>query len=121
VGSQRLTASAMVWPELTEEERLYDSFQQESASAHTAIMSLGTELSVLVFGQHVRPILIIVIFFFWDFLKDRVYNSNPQIEEELKENIGREMENIPAEQLQRVNLYFFRLHEECLCVERPHS
>jgi hypothetical protein len=35
-------------------------------------------------------------FSFWDCLKDKVYNSNPQ-REELKENTCREIENIPAE------------------------
>jgi hypothetical protein len=43
-----------------------------------------------------------VIFFFWACLKDTVYNSNPWTEE-LKKNIYREIANIPAEQLQRVN------------------
>jgi hypothetical protein len=33
------------------------------------------------------------------FLKDKVYISNPQTEDELKENIHREVANIPAEQL----------------------
>jgi hypothetical protein len=36
--------------------------------------------------------------FFWGCLKDKVYNSNPRAEE-LKENIRREISNIPAEQL----------------------
>jgi hypothetical protein len=35
-------------------------------------------------------------FFFWSCLKDKVYNSNPPTEE-LKENIRREIGNIPAE------------------------
>jgi hypothetical protein len=53
--------------ELTEEERLYGWFQQDSATAHTARISLcpmssGRELSAVVFGQHVHPILILVIF-----------------------------------------------------------
>jgi hypothetical protein len=47
-------------------------------------MSSGTELLALVFGQHNYPILILVILFFWGCLKDKVYNSNPQTEEELK-------------------------------------
>jgi hypothetical protein len=54
-------------------------------------------------------------FFFWDSLKDNVYNSNPPMEEELKENIRRKIANIPAEQLQRVNQNLFRR-----CVECPH-
>jgi hypothetical protein len=42
-------------------------------------------------------------FFFWVCLKNKVYNSKPISEEELKENIIREIANIPVEQLQRVN------------------
>jgi hypothetical protein len=58
-----------LFPELTEEERLDCWFQQDSATAHTARMSSklcplssGTELSAVVFGQHVHPILIFVNF-----------------------------------------------------------
>jgi hypothetical protein len=42
-----------------------------------------TELSAVVFGQHVHPILILVIFF-WGCVKDENYSSNPRTEEELK-------------------------------------
>jgi hypothetical protein len=45
-------------------------------------------------------------FFFWWCLKDKEYNSNSWTEE-LKENIHREIANIPAEQLQRVNQDLF--------------
>jgi hypothetical protein len=69
-------------------------------------MSLGTKLSAVVFGQHIHPILILVIFssavvwntkfttvtrkcnacdfFIWGCLKYKVYSSNPWIEEEPK-------------------------------------
>jgi hypothetical protein len=56
------------FPELTEEERLYGWFQQDSATAHIACMSMqalipsGTEISALVFGRHIRPALILMIF-----------------------------------------------------------
>jgi hypothetical protein len=53
-------------------------------------LSSGTELSAVTFGQHVHPILILVVFFFWGCLKDKD-------KEELKENIRREIVNIPAE------------------------
>jgi hypothetical protein len=46
-------------------------------------------------------------FFFWDCLKDIVYNSNPRTEKEIKENFRREIANISAEQLQRVNQNLF--------------
>jgi hypothetical protein len=56
------------FPDLTE-ERLFGWFQQNSATAHTARMSMqalmtsGTEIAAVVFGQHIHPILILVIFF----------------------------------------------------------
>jgi hypothetical protein len=81
---------------------------------------LGTKLSAVVFGQHIHPLLILVIFFFWGCLKDTVYNSNLPTEEELKENIHREIANIPAEQLQRVNQNFFCQCEEFLRIEGQH-
>jgi hypothetical protein len=58
-------------------------------------------------------------YFFWSCLKDKVYNSDPRAEE-LKENIHREIADIPAEQLQRVNQNLIRRCEECLRVERQH-
>jgi hypothetical protein len=42
------------------------------------------------------------------------------MEEELKETICREIANIPAEQLQRVNQNLFRRCEECLRIEGQH-
>jgi hypothetical protein len=59
-------------------------------------MSSGTELSAVVFGQRGHLILIFVIFFFWGCLNDKVYDSNPRTDE-LKENIRREIANVPAE------------------------
>jgi hypothetical protein len=43
--------------------------------------------------------------------------SNPRTEEELKENILREISNIPAENLRKVNQNIFRRCEDCLRVE----
>jgi hypothetical protein len=75
-------------PELTEEERLMAGFSkiQLLPTLHVYLyrfcpMSLETELSALIFGQHVHLILILVIFFFWGCLKNKVYNSNPQMED----------------------------------------
>jgi hypothetical protein len=58
-------------------------------------------------------------FFFWGCLEDKVYNSNPWMEEP-KENIHWEIANIPTEQLQRVNQNLFCQCEECLHVEGQH-
>jgi hypothetical protein len=59
-------------------------------------------------------------FFFWGYLKDKVYSNDPRTEEELKENIRREYSNIPAVHLQKVNQNLFRQYEECLRVEGQH-
>jgi RNA polymerase-binding transcription factor DksA len=40
-------------------------------------------------------------------------SSNPRTEEELKENIRREISNIAAENLQKVTQNLFRRCEEC--------
>jgi hypothetical protein len=53
-------------------------------------------------------------------LKDKVYSNNPRTEEELKENIRREISNIPAVHLQKVNQNLLRRCEECLHVEGQH-
>jgi hypothetical protein len=58
-------------------------------------------------------------FFVLACLKDKVYSSNPRTEE-LKENVRREIANIPAEQLQRINQNLFRRGEECVHVEGQH-
>jgi hypothetical protein len=58
-------------------------------------------------------------FFFWGCLKNKLYNSNPRMEE-LKENIHREIVNIPTEQVQRVNQNLFCWCKECLRVEGQH-
>jgi hypothetical protein len=57
-------------PVLTEEERHYGWFQQDQLLPTLNVypcrlcpMSSGTELSAMVFGQHVHPILILVIYF----------------------------------------------------------
>jgi hypothetical protein len=111
------------FPELTEVERLCGRFQQDSATAHTARISMQPLSDV--FGDRIvssgmwparSPDLNPCDFLLWGFLKDKVYNINPRTEEELKENIA----NIPAKQLQRVNLNTFHRCDECLRVEGQH-
>jgi hypothetical protein len=58
-------------------------------------------------------------FFICGSVKNKVDNSNPRTEE-LKENIYWEIENICAEQLQRVKQNLFCQCKECLCVEGQH-
>jgi hypothetical protein len=108
-----------VFSDLTEKERLYCWFQQDSATAHTACMSIQALSDV--FGDRIissdiwpahSPDLSSCDFFFCDCLKDKVYSSNPRTEEKLKENILREISKIPAEHLQKVNQNLF-----CQCKE----
>jgi RNA polymerase-binding transcription factor DksA len=53
-------------------------------------------------------------------LDNIVASSNPRTEEELKENIRREISHIAAENLQKVNQNFFCWCEGCLRVEGLH-
>jgi hypothetical protein len=101
------------FPQLTEEEKLCNWFQLHSATAHTAHVCMQA-LSA-VFGDRIISSDIWPArspernpdFFFWCCLKDKVYNSNPRTEE-LKENIRREIANIPpAQQLQGLNQNLF--------------
>jgi hypothetical protein len=76
-----------IFPQLTEEERLYGWFLQDSATAHTACISMQALSDV--FGEAIigsgiwsaPPDLNSCDFFFWGYLKDKVYNSNPQMKE----------------------------------------
>ncbi|PNF33184.1 hypothetical protein B7P43_G12809 [Cryptotermes secundus] len=114
------------FPELTEEERLYGCFQQDSATAHTAPMSMqalsdvsGNRIISSDIWSARSPDLNPRDFFFWGCLKDKVHNSNPRTKE-LKENIRREIVNIPAEHHQTVGQNFFRRCEDGLRVEEHH-
>jgi hypothetical protein len=61
------------FPELTEEDRFYGWFQQDSATAHISCMSMqalipsGTEISALVFGRHIHLTLILMVVLLWFF------------------------------------------------------
>jgi hypothetical protein len=57
----------------------------------------------VIFVQHVHLLVILCDFFFWGCSKDKVYSSSPRTEEELKESICREILDIAAENLQKVN------------------
>jgi hypothetical protein len=72
-----------------------------------------------VWPAHSYLVLILVILFFLSCLKDKGYNTNPQMKE-LKENIDKEIANISAEQLQRVNQNLFHQCKEYVHVGGPH-
>jgi hypothetical protein len=75
------------FPQLTEEERFYGWFQQDSITAHTARMSMQALSSV--FGERIisgiwparSPDFKPWDFFFRGCLKDKGYNNNPRKEE----------------------------------------
>jgi hypothetical protein len=101
--------------ELTEGERLYGWYQQDSASAHSARMSMQALSDVFktrIISSGIRlassPYLNPSGFLFWSCLKDKVYNSNTRKEEELEENVLREIASIAVEQLRTVNQPLFR-------------
>jgi hypothetical protein len=110
-------------PEITEEGRLYGWFQQDSATSHTARIPMQALSEV--FGDGIissgiwsarSPDFNTSDFSVWGCVKDKVYKSNPRTEEEVKENIRREIANIPVEKLRKVNQNLFRRWEECLRV-----
>jgi inhibitor of nuclear factor kappa-B kinase subunit alpha len=114
--------------ESTEEEILCGWFQQDSASAHTARMSMQASSDVFLdriissdIWPACSPDLNPCDFFFWHCLKYKVYSSNPRMEEELKENLCSKILNIPAEHLHKVNENLFHWCKEYLCVEGQHS
>jgi hypothetical protein len=118
--------SQAIFLEFTEEERICGMFQQDSATAHTAripVQALSDAFGDRIISSNIwlvhSPDLNRCEFSFWGCLKDKVYNSNPRTEE-LKEDIRREIANIPTEQRQRVYQNLFRRCEECLPVERQH-
>jgi hypothetical protein len=83
-----------VFSELTE-ERLCGWFQQDSAIAHVSMQVLSSVFGDRIISSDIWPARSPDInpcdFFFWGCLKDKVYSNNPQMEEELKENIHREI------------------------------
>jgi hypothetical protein len=107
--------------ELTQEERLYGVFQQDSATAHMANISL--EALQEVFGDCMiscglwppRSLnLTPCDFYFWGSLKDKVYKTNPHTLEELRNNICHEISAVSREELQRVNTSVFHRYTECI-------
>jgi hypothetical protein len=76
-------------------------------------------ISSFISPGHIPEICPCDFFFFWDCLKDKVYNSYPQTEG-LKEIFRKDIANISAEQLERVNQNHFRRCEEFLHVDGQH-
>jgi hypothetical protein len=117
---------AHFFPQLTAEKILYAWIQQDSPTAQT--VHIPMQALPRVFEDRIissiwparSPDLNLVIFFFWSCFKANVYSNKPQTGKQLKENIPREIENIPAVQLQRVNRNLFLQGNKCLCVQGQH-
>ncbi|PNF13606.1 hypothetical protein B7P43_G17663 [Cryptotermes secundus] len=101
------------WPVLFRVNRRRQNLWQDSATAHTK----NTSMQALsdVYGDRTistdiwpaqSPDLNQSHFFFWGHLKDKVYSSYPRTEE-LNGNIHKEISNVPAQHLQRVNQNLF--------------
>jgi hypothetical protein len=77
--------------------------------------------SGIIVSSRIWPVcssdLTLEIFIFCGCSKDKIYNSNPRMED-LKENICREIANIAA--ASRENLNIFRRCEESIRVEGQH-
>jgi hypothetical protein len=77
------------FPELTEGESFYGWFQQDSATVHIACMSMQTlipsetEISARVFGRHIHPTLILIIFSSGVHCRTKFKTENPINSKEL--------------------------------------
>jgi hypothetical protein len=77
-------------------------------------MSSWAEISAMVFGQHIHPALILVIFS--SVVLRRTNLQLKTLVRRMNRKYSKETANIPAEQLQRVNQNLFCWCKKCLCV-----
>ena len=112
---------------LSDNERQYGYFQQDSATAHTAADSLDAIREV--FDDRIisrglwpsrSPDLTVCDYYLWGTLKNRVYRNNPHSIDELKDNIRAELGRITEEELLRVNQNFIKRCQECVNVGGHH-
>lgn len=113
--------------QLTDIECRSGYFQQDSATAHTANLSLN--LIAEFFEDRVistglwparSPDLTVCDFYLWGNLKNKVYKSNPHTLEELKQNIRTEINAISEAELLRVNGNFLKRCRRCIDEEGRH-
>lgn len=105
-------------------------FQQDGATAHTARASMNLlqenfpQKLISRFGDIPwpprSPDLTPMDLFLWGYLKERVYNDNPQSLVALKENIRREISSIEPCLLQRVAQNTRLRFEQCVQLDRKH-
>ena len=122
VSNEQYTSHILepLYDELTYTERLTGCFQQDNATAHTANESM-TELRHVFCCRIISkelwptrsPDLTPNDFYFWGRMKNRVYETNPHVLEELKENIRTIISSISAQELVRMNDAFLLLCKLC--------
>lgn len=107
--------------QLTERERAFATFQQDSATAHTAKITLQKIQEVFqdrVITNNIwpprSPDLTPCDFYLWGALKEKVYRSNPHTLDELKTNIRQEIAAISQRELQKVINNFLSRCQKCL-------
>jgi hypothetical protein len=89
--------------EVTEEEKLYCYFQQDSATAHTAHVSLEALSEVFVgriisrgFSSPHSPDLTRCDFYLWGSLDDKVYKRNPHTLEKPRNTSAARLRRFPG-------------------------
>jgi hypothetical protein len=102
-------------------------FQQDSATAHTAastMVILHEFLSENVISKGLSPPrspdLTSPDFFFWTYLKDTVYRSNPRDLKELKMNITRAIEEVKEGTLRKVARNLVKRVDKCIEMNGHH-
>jgi hypothetical protein len=107
--------------------RCYGVFQQDSATTHTAHVSLEALRQVFdgcVVSRGLwtprSPDLTACDFYLWGSLKGKVYKTNPHTLEETRHNFRRQISTVSGEELQRVNKNVFRKDTECIRSGRQH-
>lgn len=108
----RVMLEDYLWPELDELDINDMWFQQDGATSHTARVTI--DLLKGKFGERVisrnGPVewpprscdLTPLDFFLWGYIKSLVYANKPATLDELKDNIKREIANVPVEMCARV-------------------
>jgi hypothetical protein len=100
---------------LTDKEKVYGHFQQDSATAHAAKHSMQAlhEVSDDIVTSHglwpsCSPEINPCGCFLWGYLKNKVHINNPHISEELEESIQFQVSKKGREQLQCVSHNMFK-------------
>ena len=105
-------------------------FQQDGATAHTSVQSIGLVKQMFpgrvvskrgdVGWPPYSPDLNPCDFFLWGYLKDRVYRSGPNSLEALETAIREEIDNIPLQMCQTVMQAFRDSLQTCIDVRGEH-